>query len=444
MAGPRLPRSPGDPSRRRRRVSPEPCGLWTSGRRAWRRTRLPPSFSGSSSVPCQPPQNRALWFCDGGRELEARPSAEAAAPLHFSLVPAGRGTYVNRRRLRAIRAEHKQFRLVLDEGTELTMSWGGAGEFVGGAWIARFVSSSAFSRAAFSGGAAGLAGRAGDDAGGEVAGRVWPGRGAAADCQFAVADGAVSSAGSGPGLWYRAPRLLVCARGGHAGAGGDVGVRRCGGGDGGYPRGPAEALYALFLEVVGRLVGDDALFTFTELDFRDPRPDLRRIGTTRPEVVLIAEKTSLEKGVQLIADRFGVSTIILGGLPSLLSSEFFSRELRRVLTGPVRLVAYVDFDPGGWVAAQSFGKQLARFGVPSERLDFLVRPERFSQEEELDLYSIALPAPTPEVAGKVKAWVALSGGIHGQARGLHADHLRPPERAAAAFGEILSGDAGTS
>lgn len=65
-----------------------------------------------------------------------------------------------------------------------------------------------------------------------------------------------------------------------------------------------------------------------ELGFSDPRPDLRRIGSRRPELLLVAEKASLKGYVNKAQAEFGCSTLILGGLPSLLSSEYCARALQ--------------------------------------------------------------------------------------------------------------------
>lgn len=89
-----------------------------------------------------------------------------------------------------------------------------------------------------------------------------------------------------------------------------------------------DRMWWLYQEVVGALIGSDQLFNFQELGFSDPRPDLRRIGSRRPELLLVAEKASLKGYVNKAQAEFGCSTLILGGLPSLLSSEYCARALQ--------------------------------------------------------------------------------------------------------------------
>jgi hypothetical protein len=119
-------------------------------------------------------------------------------------------------------------------------------------------------------------------------------------------------------------------------------------------------------------------------------------------------------------------------------TELFVAALVERTRGPVQLIAYVDFDAGGWVGGHAFAQQLRRYGVESSEPLFLVRPERFTAEE-IALYAIPIPTPTPQIEGKVKAWLAQSGGVNGRAMGIHADHLRPVDRVLAALRELLLG-----
>ena len=202
--------------------------------------------------------------------------------------------------------------------------------------------------------------------------------------------------------------------------------------------GDPDATYRLFELLIATMVGDDRLFTYADLEFVEPRPELRGVGTVRPDVVLLGEKTSLRRGVDAVREARGVSHILLGGLPSLLSTEFFVKALRdEGVRGPLTLLAYVDFDPGGWIATDAFIAQLARYGMPVARVGHLVLPSRFTRQE-LQLFAMPLPTPTPQVLGKVRAWVQRSGGIHGRPMGVHADHLWPPSRVLQAFDDEMA------
>jgi len=54
---------------------------------------------------------------------------------------------------------------------------------------------------------------------------------------------------------------------------------------------------------------------------------------------------------------------------------------------------------------------------------FLVRPERFT-DEELQALPVDLPRTTPTVAATVDNWMKETGGVLGQRKGIHSDHFR--------------------
>lgn len=69
----------------------------------------------------------------------------------------------------------------------------------------------------------------------------------------------------------------------------------------------------------------------------------------------------------------------------------------------------------------------------------MVTPQCFS-EVELEELSLPISAKTPQVRGKLKAWMAETQGINGQPRGIAADLLRPLERLLARIRELLQSD----
>lgn len=175
------------------------------------------------------------------------------------------------------------------------------------------------------------------------------------------------------------------------------------------------------------------LCTFQQLGFLDRGQPNRLMGTARPEVVLLVEKSSLEVDAAVVAREFGVSMLVLGGTPSWIATEFFATELRSRIRGPIRIVSLCDFDPYGWDFPRIFASQMERYGIETEGVVRLVRPERFTPEE---LELLALPIPTNAVNRElIRRWVEESGGVGGRALGLYADYLRPVQRLRAAFRE---------
>ena len=140
------------------------------------------------------------------------------------------------------------------------------------------------------------------------------------------------------------------------------------------------------------------------------------------------EKSNLARFSRQQAQRLGISLFVSGGVSGLMAAEFFAKDLRRVYTGPVFVIALVDWDPGGATTAHSLVAQLARYDYPPRANPaFLLRPELFTPQE-IELFSRALHATDPREAGRIANWVKTTGGIHGQARGIRADCLHPLER----------------
>jgi len=185
----------------------------------------------------------------------------------------------------------------------------------------------------------------------------------------------------------------------------------------------------LELQAIGRqMVGDDRLFTYLELGFKDLNPDSRVIGALRPDVVLFAEKGSLGEYAFRLAAELGLSCQVSGGAPTLIDTEYFARALGEVGQGQVQVIAYVDYDVGGWIIGQAFADQLTGFGLPQVLpVKFLVRAEDFT-DEEIELYALPCPMGSPGEATKARQWVKKSGGIKGKALGMSANHLEPYER----------------
>ena len=194
-----------------------------------------------------------------------------------------------------------------------------------------------------------------------------------------------------------------------------------------------EAAQALYQRILARMVGDDYLFTYRDLGFRDKFAHEREIGSRHPHIVLIIEKDSLADAGIAAARHCGVSWIITGGVARIVTVEFFCAALQQIYQGPVTAIDLGDFDPGGWLNGRIFVKHMQRYGTTCpEGPYYLVRPALFTQEE-LDLFS----RPLSSEDGRVDDWLAESGGIDGQPRGIHADWLQPPERVREALESLI-------
>lgn len=390
-------------------------------------------------LPCLPHQvqwlegvaGMATWHTDLG-SFEAGMYASQAAALHPHLVPAGRGAYVNRQRLRRILNERKRFRLVLDNGFSRTISYGPHLALAEALGLPQLYQLEPCQEGLYR---EGLRCYPYDllSAPEEPLRRDFPlARRLIANCLWQTVEQFTHGVPKEyneeyRGYWYELKLTLF-----RAGFLTRAQLHRADNG----------LLWKLYQEVVGTLVGADRLFTFSELGFTDPRPDLRHIGTSRPHILLVAEKASLKSYVTRATREVGCSSLVLGGLPSLLSSEFCARALREAGVERVVVWALVDYDPFGWIAARALAEQLQRFGLTCLEVRFLMDASCFSAEELRDL-SLPIASNNPQVAGKVRAWVAETGGVLGEARGIAADLWRPFERLLARMQEFLGAISGS-
>jgi hypothetical protein len=198
--------------------------------------------------------------------------------------------------------------------------------------------------------------------------------------------------------------------------------------------GEGDTLLVLYRRVIDELIGDDRLFTYQELGFKDPNQ--RHLGDRRPEVVMLVEKESLEDNAIKLASQFGVTYMVSGGTPKLVDTEYLVAALRALGLVKVLVISYGDFDPEGWALADGFVAQLERYDMAVEgSVRHLVRAECFT-EDELTLYAMPCPAGGPAAVTLAEEWVRRSGGIHGKAWGIHGNHL-PFDRVMAELAKLL-------
>lgn len=101
--------------------------------------------------------------------------------------------------------------------------------------------------------------------------------------------------------------------------------------------------------------------------------------------MLVTEKDDCLEFARKLVREFGVSHYHLGRQPSLVRSEHVAQRLLKMVQS-IRVVAYVDYDAGGWVLGRAGSNQLEKQGLHIDRFDYLVREECFSEEEK-QLYS---------------------------------------------------------
>lgn len=179
------------------------------------------------------------------------------------------------------------------------------------------------------------------------------------------------------------------------------------------------------------------LLTYGELGFVDLHPDWRQIGARRPEVVLLVEKQSVAPYARRLVEEFGVSLMIVEGNAQLIAAEHFRDAYVKVTRAPIVLIAYVDYDPAGWVAGRATADMLRFYGleVPGA-VRFMITGDVFTAEEK-ELYAQELSAKTQTIRTMNRRWVEETGGVDGKAMGIHSNHVEPFERVRELFRRAL-------
>lgn len=123
--------------------------------------------------------------------------------------------------------------------------------------------------------------------------------------------------------------------------------------------------YDVLTQNFSQLVLEHKVFSYQDFDFTDENWENRRIGTSKPNILIFAEKTGWIRFLRDLNQELGVSVVALGGAPSALSSEYTAKHILQVLPSsktPLKLIGIVDFDPSGHIIAQAFQNSLLLVG----------------------------------------------------------------------------------
>ena len=369
-------------------------------------------------------ERECVWVTDQGEILQAV-AAEVAAAMHPELVLVKRGVYFNMRRLRRLLADESKVDVVMDNGVTFD-------------WLAR-------SKAARLAERLGLTSVARLEP--PVPGldgsflRDWPFELATAPAEllqshFSSARKLIvhliyqafryrslgikrRNGRTHRGFWYR-PVHSTLYRAGF------LSNRRARWVDFHEPaRSSDDAMCHLYYRILEEMVGDLRLLTFAQLGFKDVKAGERRLGKTRPEVLLVTEKEGISDFGLAIHRRLGISYVETGGNPKLIASEFLAARWLEAGITEVEIIAFVDLDPDGWMIIDALVDQLARFGLTvSKPAAFVITGDTLSTEE---IEMLTRPCEQPESA-KVQKWLARGGGIGGRPWRFYSNHFEPLER----------------
>ncbi len=125
------------------------------------------------------------------------------------------------------------------------------------------------------------------------------------------------------------------------------------------------------------------LMKYKDIGFRDENQAHRRVGGNA-NIILFSEKLGHQEFLNEIAEKYNVSILALGGMPSLLNVEYFVDNLKKTgfnLQRSFYLFSIVDYDTSGYIVKNAFLDDLHYYGIKHTRMYDLINPDMLTPEE---------------------------------------------------------------
>lgn len=183
--------------------------------------------------------------------------------------------------------------------------------------------------------------------------------------------------------------------------------------------------YVYTVVALRELALDAGLIRYAPFNFTDEQWEYRRIGTTRPHIVVFSEKESFIRHLRWLHETHGVTIQAHEGQPSAVTSHYLTEHVRPLLSAPdapVTLIGITDWDPGGHIIAHAFHAQLVQLGLNALPPVLPVVPSAFTANERA-LFGY----PLNPNKGRVRNWLAECGA---DPTGFSADALPWPRLSA--------------
>lgn len=136
------------------------------------------------------------------------------------------------------------------------------------------------------------------------------------------------------------------------------------------------------------------LMRYADIGFRDENQPNRKVSANI-NVILFSEKLGHQSFLSEIAATYKVSTIALGGQPSVLNIEYFVDDIKKTgfnLQRSFYLFSIVDFDPSGWIIRNAFISDLSHYKIKNVKCLDLINPDILTPDEILmSRYPIPIP-----------------------------------------------------
>lgn len=176
----------------------------------------------------------------------------------------------------------------------------------------------------------------------------------------------------------------------------------------------SESHYGMMIDVFKELIVTHGLFKYKDFGFISEDQNNYKVGSVYPNIILCGEKSGHFKKLQRLQDEFGMTIISLGGMPSILNTEYLIDDIEAVTDikeKPFHIITLVDFDPSGAIIAKVFSEQIKHEGVKNlASISHILIPNNFSVDE---IKNITEPVPqdSPSDKTKVRKWLEAGGGV---------------------------------
>ena len=176
----------------------------------------------------------------------------------------------------------------------------------------------------------------------------------------------------------------------------------------------SKSQYGIMIDTFRKLIVDHKLFKYKDFGFVSDGENDYSIGKTNPHIILVGEKTGHFKKLQRLQEEFGITIIALGGMPSILTTEYLADDIEKVYNlkdEPIHVITLVDYNPSSSIIYKSFLAQLQHEGVKNLlSVSHLLTPESFSKEE-LPHVTDQIAVTSPSDKTKLRKWLEAGNGI---------------------------------
>jgi hypothetical protein len=172
--------------------------------------------------------------------------------------------------------------------------------------------------------------------------------------------------------------------------------------------------YGTMIDTFRELIVTHKLFKYKDFGFISDSEGNYLLGSKAPNIILVGEKVGHLKKLKRLQEEFGITIAVLGGMPSILSTEYLVDELEKafdIKEKNVHLITLVDYNPSSAIIYQTFMAQLRHEGIKNlVSVGHLLSPDSFTKEE-LPHVTDQIAVTSPADKTKLKKWLDAGNGV---------------------------------